>query len=149
MAEDNDRYLVWRLKNGENEAFRELVSKYRSKAFGIAYNYVHNVEDAKELSQEAFVKVYRSIKNFNEKSSFFTWFYRLLINVCLDFRKKKRLPTISFSQFEQNNEYDGANTADWVEDKQINEIAAILQKSEGTVKSLLHRGLGRMRKLME
>ncbi len=118
MIKQEDIHLVQRLKQGDEEAFTELVDKYKGKAFSIAYNFVNNIEDARELSQEAFVKVYNSIDKFQEGSTFYTWFYRVLVNLCLDFKKKKRLKTISFSQFKHNQSDDGSDPMERIKDEQ-------------------------------
>ncbi len=118
MIKQEDIHLVQRLKQGDEEAFTELVDKYKGKAFSIAYNFVNNIEDARDLSQEAFVKVYSSIDKFQEGSTFYTWFYRVLVNLCLDFKKKKRLKTISFSQFKHNQSDDGSDPMERIKDEQ-------------------------------
>jgi len=116
MVIDQDKETIRRLKQGEEQAFMELVQKYKGQAFAISYNLVHSVEDAKEISQDAFVKVYNSLSSFNEDSKFFTWFYRILVNTCLDFKKKRTLPSKAFSQFAVNSENDQMQTVQWVED---------------------------------
>ena len=79
MAESEQR-LVWLAKTGDTEAFSELVSLFESKVYRAAYALTGNEEDAKDLSQETFVKAYRGIGRFRGKSSFFTWLYRILLN---------------------------------------------------------------------
>ncbi|MFH2057903.1 MAG: sigma-70 family RNA polymerase sigma factor [Pseudomonadota bacterium] len=117
MGDDKDNILVYRIQHGDRHAFNALVNNHKKKAFAIAYNFVNNVEDAKELSQEAFVKVYKAIGQFRQGSSFYTWFYRILINLCLDFKKKKRLNVTLFSQFKHKNSHDNGNMVAQVEDK--------------------------------
>ena len=85
---DADKALVKGLKEGEESAWREIVNKYKKKALYIAYDITGNIEDAEDISQEAFIKVYYSIKKFRGDSSFWTWFYRILINLCLQRQKK-------------------------------------------------------------
>lgn len=81
--------LVKRVKAGERAAFDCIVDKYKGKAFALAFNIIGNYEDAKDISQEAFVKAYMNINNFREDSNFYTWFYRILVNLCRDFLRKK------------------------------------------------------------
>ena len=85
---DADKALVKGLKEGEESAWREIVNKYKKKALYIAYDITGNIEDAEDISQEAFIKVYYYIKKFRGDSSFWTWFYRILINLCLQRQKK-------------------------------------------------------------
>jgi RNA polymerase sigma-70 factor, ECF subfamily len=82
--------LVSQAQDGDQEAFEALVKQYQGKAYAIAYNMCSgDSEEAKELTQEAFLRAFRSLKNFRGKSSFYTWFYRILINTCLDSRRRR------------------------------------------------------------
>jgi len=85
-----DEALVKRLKEGEESAWLELINKYKKKALSIAYLVTGNIEDAEDISQEAFIRVHRSIKKFRGDSSFYTWFYRILVNLCLQRRREPR-----------------------------------------------------------
>lgn len=78
---DNDQILVKRAQSGDKKAFGELVLKYQNRALNIALGLMRNYEEAKDITQEAFVKAYISIKNFRGQSKFFTWFYRILVNL--------------------------------------------------------------------
>lgn len=78
---DDDQILVKRAQNGDKEVFDKLVLKYQNRALNIALGLMGNYEDAKDIAQEAFVKAYISIKNFRGQSKFFTWFYRILVNL--------------------------------------------------------------------
>lgn len=90
-----EKLLVAKSKKGDIIAFEELISGYEKKAYNIAYRMMGNEEDAKDMAQEAFIKIYKSIKNFREESSFSTWLYRIVTNVCLDeIRKRKRNNTL-------------------------------------------------------
>ncbi len=120
MAKTRDDILVQRFKQGDEKAFNALVNLYRQKAFAIALTFVNNIEDAQELSQEAFIKVYNSIDKFRQQSGFYTWFYRILINLCLDFKKKKQVKTILFSQFKKNNS-GPMNFAEQIKDPKNND----------------------------
>ncbi|MBN1945211.1 MAG: sigma-70 family RNA polymerase sigma factor [Bradymonadales bacterium] len=82
--EDSDLNLVKRVKNGDKEAFRILVERYQKKVFSIAYGMVHNREDAMDLTQDAFLKAYHNLEQFEGSSSFYTWLYRIAINVSID-----------------------------------------------------------------
>ena len=113
----NECLLVQSMKQGDERAFTEMVDKYKKKAFAIAYRFTNNVEDAKDLSQEAFVKVYRCIGSFRGESSFLTWFYRILTNLCIDFKRRRSI-IIPFSQFRKKAEGNESNTEErMLEDK--------------------------------
>lgn len=87
---EKEKSLVERLKQRERSALDEIVRIYRNKGFGVAYNIVGNPEDAKDVLQEAFIKVYLNINGFKGKSKFSTWFYRVVVNCALDFLRKKK-----------------------------------------------------------
>ena len=85
-----DKELVARAKTGDPSASEELVSRYQEKAYAIAYNMCYgDSEQAKEITQEAFLRAFRGLKNFRGRSSFYTWFYRILVTTCLDWKRRQ------------------------------------------------------------
>lgn len=72
------------------EAFKELVQRYQEKITWAAYQMIGNFEEARDISQEAFIRAYRSLSQFNPESSFYTWLYRIGINLCIDFLRKQK-----------------------------------------------------------
>lgn len=91
----SDRELVRASRQGDKEAFRELVERYQRKIVSVALGMVHNREDALEIAQETFVKAYESLGNFKGDSSFYTWIYRIVVNLAIDFqRRERRRPTV-------------------------------------------------------
>lgn len=80
--------LIKRCQDGEIEAFEKLISSYQKKVYNIAYRYVGNREEAEDLAQEAFIKVFRSIKSFRGEAAFSTWLYHIVSNVCRDALRK-------------------------------------------------------------
>src|ERR1700758_1565348 len=91
QADVSDLELVRQCQAGHSEAFDELVTRYRTRIFAMIYNMVHNEQDAWDLSQESFLKAWRSIKRFRGKSSFYTWLYRIVMNVTIDWLRKKQV----------------------------------------------------------
>jgi RNA polymerase sigma-70 factor, ECF subfamily len=83
--------LVKRCQEGDSEAFDELVIRYRTRVFGMIYNMVHNEQDAWDLAQDSFVKAWKSIGRFRGQSSFYTWIYRIVMNVTIDWVRKKQV----------------------------------------------------------
>src|SRR5205823_4923499 len=83
--------LVKRCQKGDSAAFDELVGRYRTRVFGMIYNMVHNEQDAWDLAQDSFVKAWKSIDRFRGKSSFYTWLYRIVMNVTIDWLRKKQV----------------------------------------------------------
>ncbi len=97
---DEDLDLVERFQNGDVAAFESLVSRYQGKIYDIAYYHTHNAEDAYDLSQEIFEKVFKSLGGFRKKSSFYTWLYRIAVNACIDYgRKRSRLQTVPIEEW--------------------------------------------------
>lgn len=95
--EDSDLNLVKRIQNGDKEAFRVLVERYQRKVFSIAYGMVHNREDAMDLAQDSFLKAYHNLERFEGTSSFYTWLYRIVVNVCIDhIRRHKKRHTVDY-----------------------------------------------------
>ncbi|HHY83882.1 MAG TPA: sigma-70 family RNA polymerase sigma factor, partial [Clostridiales bacterium] len=96
---ENEKKLLAKAKKGDIEAFEKLVENYQKKAFNIAYRMMGDYDDANDMTQEAFIRVYKSIKNFKEQSSFSTWIYRIITNVCLDeLRKRKNASVVSIDE---------------------------------------------------
>jgi RNA polymerase sigma-70 factor (ECF subfamily) len=90
-AEPEDIALVRRCQKGDNQAFDELVTKYRTRAFAMIYHLVHNEQDAWDLAQDGFLKAWKSIDRFRFQSSFYTWLYRIMTNVTIDWLRKKQI----------------------------------------------------------
>lgn len=72
------------------EQFKTLMEKYQSQVFRIAMGFVHSKEDADDLTQEVFIKVYRSLSNFKGQSEFSTWLYRITVNMCINYINRNR-----------------------------------------------------------
>ena len=85
----SDEQLVALCKQGETQHFEILVRRYMEKAFHIALNFTRNPEEAKDLSQDAFLRAFTRIGQFDGRSSFYTWFYRVVVNLCLDHTRRK------------------------------------------------------------
>src|SRR5256884_8548034 len=83
--------LVKRSQAGDTEAFDELVTRYRTRVFSMIYNMVHNEQDAWDLAQDSFLKAWRSIGRFRSQSSFYTWIYRIVMNVTIDWLRKRQI----------------------------------------------------------
>ncbi len=89
--ESTESALVRQASEGDRKAFESLVRSYEKKVYTLAYRMSHNPDDAFDLSQEIFLRVYKSLAFFKGESSFSTWLYRLASNTCLDHvRKEKR-----------------------------------------------------------
>ena len=180
----DEKELVERFQNGEQEAFNELVIRYQGKIYNLVYKYVSNSETAKDLSQEIFIKAYRALPHFKRQSAFYSWLYRIAVNLCIDFiRQQKRGQTLSFEDLPTGGNDEVAFNdvsplpPDQIETKelgqiigqavqqlppkqqhvfnlryhdglQLKEIAAQLDRSEGTIKAHLHHAHKRLQTLL-
>lgn len=88
MATD-DLTLVKRVRNGDQRAFKLLVERYQRKVYAVALGMLKDKEEAMDVSQEAFVKVYKYLDHFKGDSSFYTWLYRITVNICIDLIRKR------------------------------------------------------------
>jgi RNA polymerase sigma-70 factor, ECF subfamily len=164
LQQSEDLELIHRSQAGDTEAFGELVTKYRTKIFSMIYGIVGNECDAWDLAQEGFLKAWRSIHRFQGRSSFYTWLYRITINVTNDsLRRRCRHSEVEFDDTipsflpDPGDNYERAEIREQVyaalaqltsehravivlkeiEDLQYREIAEILNVSIGTVMSRL------------
>jgi len=85
---DEDRVYITRAQAGDREAFRKLVERHQRRAFAIALSLVRDENDARELVQDAFLRVYKGLGSFQGGSSFFTWLYRIITNLSIDLIRK-------------------------------------------------------------
>ncbi len=96
--------LVKRVQARDEMAFREIVERYQSKVFSIIYGILRNRNDAEDIAQQVFAKVYFSIKNFDSRSSLLTWIYKITVNECYDYLRKKRVRKLVYeSDFTQED----------------------------------------------
>ena len=94
--------LVRRVQAGDELAFREIVERYQAKIFSIIYGILRNHNDAEDIAQQVFSKVYFSIRNFDFRSSLLTWIYKITVNECYDYLRKKRVRKLVYeSDFSQ------------------------------------------------
>jgi len=84
-----DTEVIEAVLAGDVERYAELVDRYQRAAWKLAYSFVGNMDDAKELSQNGFVKAYQHLRQFRKHAKFSTWFYRIIANECKDFFKRK------------------------------------------------------------
>lgn len=85
----DDLTLVQRVRSGDQRAFKQLVERYQRKVYAVAYGMLKDKEEARDVAQEAFVKVYKYLDHFKGDASFYTWLYRITANICIDQMRKK------------------------------------------------------------
>ena len=171
----DDKHIVAQARRGELSAFEELVTRYEKRVYAIALRSSGSPEDAADITQEVFLRAWRSMKDFRGDSGFATWLFRITMNQCVDYARHKRseddeerelpLPDTAPSPEEhlENSELgrELAAALDEVSDEHrrivllrdvsgmsYTEIAEILEVSEGTVKSRLSRARIALRKIL-
>ena len=96
IDKDQEKALIQKCKQGDIDSFEMLIECYQQKVYNIALRMLGNKEDASDIAQEVFIKVYKSIGGFKEEASLSTWIYRIATNVCLDeLRKRKKTKIVS------------------------------------------------------
>jgi len=103
----DDKVLVARCKDGDPEAFRVLVQKYERRVHSIVVGMVRDREEAWDLTQEVFIKVYRHIGKFEGVSSLYTWIYRITVNLCIDYLRKKRMAKVEYDDTRSHQAPEG------------------------------------------
>ena len=83
--------LVKRIQAGDEIAFKEMVDRFQAKVFSIIYGILRNHNDAEDIAQQVFSKTYFAIRSFDSRSSLLTWIYRITVNECYDYLRKKRV----------------------------------------------------------
>ena len=173
---DTDLSLVERLKRREEEAFQELVETYRQRVYFIALRVVRDEDQAADVAQEVFVKVYRSIDKFQGRSSLYTWIYRIAVNLAINRSKRDRFKRmVSLSDLPRPRSSKTPSPLEDLEEKELREridkairslpekqravfilkyfekmthqeIARIMDCSEGTAKANYFHAIRKLRK---
>jgi RNA polymerase sigma-70 factor (ECF subfamily) len=88
---DEEANLIRRVQARDEIAFREIVDRYQTKVFSIIFGILHNRNDAEDIAQQVFAKIYFSIGSFDSRSTLLTWIYRIAVNECYDYLRKRRV----------------------------------------------------------
>jgi RNA polymerase sigma-70 factor (ECF subfamily) len=104
---DSDEVLCERVAGRDEAAFDRLVERYQQRAFRIAWSILRDAEEARDVSQEAFIRLYQTAGSFAGRARFSTWFYRIVVNLCLDHRRKRRWWRHVFAREERADAEDG------------------------------------------
>jgi RNA polymerase sigma-70 factor (ECF subfamily) len=89
MADAAEAELIRACQEGREDAFRSLVDRYQRRVYWIAHNMLGNADSAREISQEAFLRVFRNLSRFDVKKHFYTWLYQITVNLCIDRLRRK------------------------------------------------------------
>lgn len=96
--------LVRRVQAGDESAFKDVVDRFQSKVFSIIYGILRNRNDAEDIAQQVFAKIYFSIHSFDFRSSLLTWIYKITVNECYDYLRKKKVRKLVYeSDFSEDD----------------------------------------------
>ncbi|MFM7200595.1 MAG: sigma-70 family RNA polymerase sigma factor [Myxococcota bacterium] len=110
---ERDQHLVDRVLAGDKRAYHQLVLAYQERVFMVVRGIVHNQEDAQDITQEVFIKAFNSLDSFKGQASFYTWVYRIAVNLCIDHRRRRgRRPEVSFDEKFDPDTAEGAELPD-------------------------------------
>ena len=113
MTREEEYAVIRRVCAGDTDAFEALVTAYQKQVYNLALRTVGNEEDAADMTQEAFLRAYRSLGSFRGDSKFSVWLYRLTTNICIDFlRSRGRRPTVSLTAADEDEEPQELDVAD-------------------------------------
>ncbi|HVU56351.1 MAG TPA: sigma-70 family RNA polymerase sigma factor [Puia sp.] len=142
-----DTELISKILQGEQALFAQLVERYRNYVFTLVLRFTDNREDAEEISQDIFVKAYRSLADFRGESKFSTWLYTIVRTSCITFLRKKKLDTTSiddertFVQLESRESSFKANTIEQrSRHAMVNEAIRMLSPDDAQLLSLFYKG---------
>lgn len=134
----NDLALVRKVQAGDKRAFDLLVLKYQHKIANLVSRFVHDHHEVQDVTQEAFIKAYRGLKNFRGDSAFYTWLYRIAINTAKNYLvSKSRRPIASGVDSDEAEYYEGAEGLRDIADPQselaTDQIAATVRSAIGAL----------------
>ena len=143
----NDNELISGVLKGDQQAYAGLVSRYQNYVFTLALRFTKNREDAEEVSQDIFIKAYRSLADFRGASKFSTWLYTIVNTTCITFLRKKRTEVHSLDNekvFEVADSLDSGMRANQVEQKSrvamVNNAIGMLNPDDAEVLTLFYKG---------
>jgi RNA polymerase sigma factor (sigma-70 family) len=142
-----DTEIIKRVLAGEQVLFAQLVQRYQQYVFTLVYRFTDNREDAEEISQDVFVKAYRSLADFRGEAKFSTWLYTIVRTSCITFLRKKRLDVSSLDNeriFLQVESKESRFTANAIEQKSkyamVNAAIRLLSPDDNQVLTLFYKG---------
>jgi RNA polymerase sigma-70 factor (ECF subfamily) len=142
----SDSEIISLVLKGEHNAYALLVERYKSYVFTLTFRFTKNREDAEEVSQDIFVKAYRSLADFKGTAKFSTWLYTIVNTTCITFLRKKRLDVRSLDDertFEVADSQDSGFKANQVEQKSrvnmVNQAIAMLNPDDAEIITLFYK----------
>jgi len=142
----NDSEIIGKVLSGEQQAYALLVNRYQNYVFTLALRFTKNREDAEEVSQDIFIKAYRSLSDFRGTAKFSTWLYTIVNNTCISFLRKKKLEIHSLDNekvFEVADNQDSGMRANMIEQKSkiamVNKAIGLLGPDDAEIITLFYK----------
>ena len=136
--EENEQNIIDRICRGDTAAFQKLVERYKKKIYFLAYDILGDHHEAEDISQEVFIKVFRSLRNFRRDAKMSSWIYQITANTCIDaLRKKKSKPQVNLEYFNHVSLQDNlAGGGTRVQNPELSAEASIMQHK---IQNALHK----------
>ena len=120
--------LVQRAQSGDETAFREIVERYQSKVFSIIHGIVRQRNDVEDIAQQVFAKVYLSLRSFDFRSSLITWIYKITVNECFDYLRKRKVRRLVYESDLSEDEVRRVENTDPAVERQASADSALAQR---------------------
>ncbi len=112
LSDNDDAELIEQFQNGNTAVFDTLFTRYQKRTFRLVQRFVPNHEDALDITQDAFIRAYQGLSNFKSQCQFYSWLYRITVNLCIDFLRKKSRSEVMVYESEDSDELPMANFPD-------------------------------------
>lgn len=139
MTDENK--LIKKAQKGDADAFEKIISEYQNVVYSIAYRYADNAEDAADMSQEIFLKMFRNINTFQFKSKLSTWIYRVATNTCIDLAKKTKNDRNTYSIDDGYENSDGETKYNEIADDSSQPDIAV---ENGEIRDVINMAISRL-----
>ena len=108
----DDNELIERFQHGDTAAFDMLFTRYQKRTYRLVQRFVSNPEDASDLTQDAFIRAYQGLGDFKSQCQFYSWLYRITVNLCIDFLRKKARSEVLLYDSDESDDLPMANIPD-------------------------------------
>ncbi len=112
LSDNDDAELIEQFQNGNTAVFDTLFTRYQKRTYRLVQRFVSNHEDALDITQDAFIRAYQGLSNFKSQCQFYSWLYRITVNLCIDFLRKKSRSEVMVYESEDSDELPMANFPD-------------------------------------
>ena len=138
-----DSEVVKSCLRGNNDAFAELISRYKRLIYSVAYKFTSDNEEADDMAQDTFIKIYRSLSKYNDQYKFSTWCVKVATNVCLDHVRRRKLNYVSLEEIESftGTDTDSPEESYLRKEKNLQDAMTVCLKSQGSYVMYHQKGM--------